>query len=204
MAPRKLLKRTPSRYGEPLTAALTVMEQTMKTFGFSIIASGLDHEADDFESRFYDSGCDDATISFQKGHIIVDFAREAETIEDAISSAIEAVRATGASITRIEPDPLVNLSEIAARSGMTRQAIALYSSGQRGRGFPAPVARITADNPLWDWPSLSFWLFKANKMSKDAVIEAEVIKEANKIILAGKQDIAARLHRKTQDLEVAL
>ena len=87
---------------------------------------------------------------------------------------------------------------------MTRQAIALYSSGQRGRGFPAPVARITADSPLWDWPSVACWLFKANKMSKDAVIEAEVIKEANKIILAGKQDIAARLHRKTQELEVAL
>ncbi len=176
----------------------------MKTFEFSIIAYGLDREADDFESRFYDAGCDDATISFQKGHIIVDFAREAETIEDAISSAVQNVLATGASITRIEPDPLVNLSEIAARSGMTRQAVALYSSGQRGRDFPAPVARITADNPLWDWPSVACWLFKTNKMSKEAVIEAEVIKEANKIIAAGDKDIATRLHRKTQELEAAL
>ena len=86
----------------------------MKTFEFSIIASGLDHEADDFESRFHDAGCDDAAISFQKGHIVADFAREAVYIEDAISTAIEAVRSTGASVICTDPDPLVNLSEIHA------------------------------------------------------------------------------------------
>jgi hypothetical protein len=41
-------------------------------------------------------------------------------------------------------------------------------------------------------------------MPKDAVIEAEVIKEANKIVAAGDKDIAARLHRKTRELEAAL
>lgn len=51
-----------------------------------------------------------------KRHIIADFAHEASSIKDAISSAIEAVRSTCASITRIEPDLLVSLSEIAARS----------------------------------------------------------------------------------------
>jgi hypothetical protein len=156
----------PDRYGEPMTAALTVMEQTMKTFEFSIIASGLDHEADDFERHFYDAGCDDATISFQKGHIIVDFAREAETIEDAISSAIEAVRATGALITRIEPDPLANLSEIAARSGMTRQAIALYSTGQRGRDFPSPPAVMVEQ-----FPDLAGTRLQYNRVSDDVAAD---------------------------------
>lgn len=54
--------------------------------------------------------------SASKRHIIVGFAHEASSIKGAISSAIEAVRSTGASITRIEPDLLVSLSEIAARS----------------------------------------------------------------------------------------
>ena len=176
----------------------------MTTFEFSIIASGLDRKADDFERRFYDAGCDDATISFQKGHIIVDFAREADSIDDAISTAIEAVISTGASIIRVEPDPLVNLSEIAARSGMTRQAIALYSSGQRGRDFPAPIARITADNPLWDWPSVASWLFKTNRIPEGAVIEAALIKEANNLIVAGNNDFSARLHNKKAELESSL
>jgi hypothetical protein len=33
----------------------------MKIFEFSIIASGLDPEAEDFADRFFDAGCDDAT-----------------------------------------------------------------------------------------------------------------------------------------------
>ncbi len=67
----------------------------MKTFEFSVIASGLDPSADDFETQFYENGCDDALVSFQKGHIIIDFAREAETMDDAISSALGNVAAAG-------------------------------------------------------------------------------------------------------------
>jgi hypothetical protein len=38
----------------------------MKMHEFSIIASGLDPRAEDFELRFYGAGCDDAAIAFQK------------------------------------------------------------------------------------------------------------------------------------------
>ena len=63
----------------------------MKTFEFSIVASGLDPEAEDFADRFFMAGCDDATVSFQKGHIILDFARAAASLEAAIASAVEDV-----------------------------------------------------------------------------------------------------------------
>lgn len=87
---------------------------TMKTFEFRIIASGLDPEAEDFADRVFNAGCDDATLSFQKGHIILDFAREAETIEAAIASAIECVAAAGAKVERIESDSLVSHADIAS------------------------------------------------------------------------------------------
>src|SRR4051812_19478119 len=122
----------------------------MNTFEFTIIASGLDPKADDFEALFYAAGCDDATISFQKGHIIVDFAREAPDFVTAVTSALGNVAAAGARIDRLEPDPLVSLTDIAARSGMTKAAISLYSRGERGKQFPAPVARVTSESPLWD------------------------------------------------------
>ncbi|MEI6399098.1 MAG: hypothetical protein WCO71_10025, partial [Pseudomonadota bacterium] len=64
-------------------------KKAMQIHEFSIIAEGVDPTAEDFESRFYDAGCDDATISFQRGVIILDFARASETFEGAISSAIE-------------------------------------------------------------------------------------------------------------------
>ena len=130
----------------------------MKTYEFSIVASGLDPTAEDFEARFYDAGCDDALVSFQKGHIILDFAREAENIDDAVSTAVDCVRSAGATVERIEPDPLVNLSDIAARCGMTRAAITQYAKGQRSKGFPAPVARVTSETPLWDWAAVANWL----------------------------------------------
>ena len=85
----------------------------MKKYKFSVIASGLDPNAEDFETVFFNAGCDDATVSFQKGHIIVDFAREAESVDGAISSAIEHVRKAGAQVDRVEPDPLMSLSDIA-------------------------------------------------------------------------------------------
>lgn len=156
----------------------------MKTFDFTIVASGLDPAADDFEQRFYDAGCDDALIAFQKGHILVDFTRQAESLAAAIASAVGDVRRAGATVDRIEPDPLVSLSDIAARSGLSRAAVSLYFKGERGRGFPPPVARVTADSPLWDWATVARWLHDHDRLDRDAVIEAETVREANRTLAA--------------------
>lgn len=151
----------------------------MKTFEFTIIASGLDHEADDFEDRLFEAGCDDATIAYTRGATILQFAREADQLSDAVGSAIENVRSAGASVERVEPDYLVSLSEIAARANLTKAAISLYTKGERGKGFPPPVARITTESPLWDWTDVAKWLFARNQISAEAVREAEVIRSTN-------------------------
>jgi hypothetical protein len=151
----------------------------MKTHEFAIVASGLDPEADDFEDRFYDAGCDDATISFQKGVIVLDFAREAQTFAKALISAIEDVQRAGARIERIEPDYLVSLSDIAARSGLSRAAISLYCKGARGQGFPPPVARVTSESPLWDWVDVSRWMHERDRLSASDVLQARMVKGAN-------------------------
>ncbi len=158
----------------------------MTTFEFSIIASGLDHEADDFEDRFFEAGCDDATIAFARGVIILTFAREAGSLEAAIASAIENVRAAGAQVERIEPDSLVSLSEIAHRAGLTRQAISNYAAGRgkRAEGFPRPVARITSESPLWDWPDVAEWLCAKGVVSDGQVAEALVIQRVNEKLQA--------------------
>lgn len=160
----------------------------MKTFEFSIIASGLDHEADDFEDRFFEAGCDDATIAFARGVIILAFAREANKLEAAITSAIANVRAAEAQVERIEPDSLVSLSEIAHRSGLTRQAISNYAAGKgkRAEGFPRPVARITSESPLWDWPEVAAWLCAKGAVSDEAVAEARAIQQANERLAVGQ------------------
>lgn len=151
----------------------------MKMFEFSIIASGLDPQANDFEARFYDAGCDDALVAFQKGRIILDFAREAETVQEAISSAVDDVRRAGARVERVEPDPLVSLSDIAQRSGLTRAAVHNYASGERRADFPAPVARVTSNSPLWDWSEVSGWLFQQGALEADVWNQAIYVKSTN-------------------------
>jgi hypothetical protein len=194
----------PGRSGELSTAVPMDGKPMMKMYEFSVIASGLDPHAEDFESRFYEAGCDDATISFQKGHVIVDFAREAETVDVALASAVKAVRAAGARVDRVEPDPLVSLADIASRTNMTRAAMTQYSKGQRGKGFPAPVARITTDSPLWDWASVALWLFRNKKIEREEAIAAEAVREANNAVEAGETDLGPRLRRRVHELEAAL
>ena len=108
----------------------------------------VDPEAEGYEDRLFEAGCDDATFSFQKGVIIAEFHRKAVTFSAAIASAYEAMLSVGAKVERIEPDHLVSLSEIAERSGLLRQAISLYTRAERGENFPGhsdhPEALLSA------------------------------------------------------------
>ncbi len=187
------------RSNEPSTVVRIKQRAKMKTFEFSIVASGLDPEAEDFEQRFYDAGCDDATIAFQKGHIIVDFSREADSLEDALASAVGDVAQTGARIDRVEPDPLVSLSDMATRAGLSRQAMTNYFKGTRGKDFPPPVAKVTSESPLWDWATVAEWMYRSAKLDLETVLSAEIVKHANAAIGFGKTDIRDELKKHSKE-----
>ena len=176
----------------------------MTTFEFSIIASGLDPEAEDFADRFFDAGCDDATTSFQKGYIILDFARDADSIDEAICSAVECVDKTGAIVSRVEPDPLVSLSDIAARTGLTRAAITNYSKGERADNFPSPVARVTSKTSLYDWAAVAAWLFQHGQISREEAIKAQAVKAANEAIKDRRAKLRETLQRRVKAYEADL
>lgn len=164
----------------------------MKSFQFTIIASGLDHEDGDFEDRLFEAGCDDATIGFSRGAIIIEFDRDARNFSNAVKSAIADVEKAGAQVDRVEPDFLVSLSDIAERSNLTRAAISNYSKGDRGKDFPAPVARVSTGSPLWNWVDVAQWLQRRDLISSDAVDIARTVKRIND-----------NLHSKQQSREVA-
>lgn len=151
----------------------------MRAFEFTIIASGLDPEADDFMDRLYEAGCDDASVSYQKGLILLEFTREAKDFAHAVISAFESVHKSGAHIERFEPDYLVTLTDIAERTGLSKAAISLYAKGERGKAFPSPVARITTDSPLWDWVDVSRWMYVQKRGSIEAVLAARTVREAS-------------------------
>lgn len=168
----------------------------METFEFTVIATGLDPKAEDFESRFFDAGCDDAIVAFQKGHILVDFARDAESIEAAIASAVENVKLAGATVERVEPDPMVSLADMAKRAALSRAALTNYAKGDRGEGFPAPRLKVTSDSPLWDWADASRWLYRHKGLPRQVAINAMVVSEANEVIDCCEGDFRGALHQR--------
>lgn len=176
----------------------------MPIYEFAIVATGLDPAADDYESRFYDHGCDDATVSFQKGCTIVDFAREASSLVEAIASAVMAVREAGGQVERIEPDPLVSLSDIATRGGLTRAAVSHYALGQRMDGFPPPRFRVMSATPLWDWPDVANWLCRQGKLSAEVVEEGVVIAAANRLLAEPPKQFATDLRREANRAKAPL
>jgi len=134
----------------------------------------------------------------------VDFTRAAESLEDAIASAVEAVSRAGAKAIRVEPDPLVSLSDMAARAGMTRAAMSHYFKGTRAKDFPAPVAKVTSESPLWDWAMVARWMFENDKLGREAAIEAEIVRQANEAIGEGHVDIGSRLKKRALEYSAEL
>ena len=157
----------------------------MKTFKFTLVATGPLDKNSSYEDALFEAGCDDATVSFQKGVLILEFDRVEKNLSHAINSAVANVVSAGCQVVRIEPDHLVSMSEIAERVGITRAAVSLYAKGDRGDNFPAPAARVTSESPLWDWVDVSRWFVRAGKLSKSALVDARLTREWNLKIRSG-------------------
>lgn len=155
----------------------------MRSYEFTFIASGVDPESPDLEEKFFEAGCDDATLAFMKSLLAITFDRAAESYVHAVVSAFRDVLKTGVTVERFEPDFLVSAAEIAERSELTRSAVSNYTRGLRG-DFPPPKARIMSESPLWDWVDVSSWLFKKGLLTREAVVDARVGRTINFVVQA--------------------
>jgi hypothetical protein len=158
-------------------------------FEFVLVATGLDPNDDAFEDRLVNAGCDDATISFQRGLILLDFARHVDDMELALVSALANVRDAGAYVRGIEPSDLVSLAEIARRANMTRAAISNYFAGLRSADFPLPRARVTTDSPLWSWAEVAEWLYERERVDLATVEAAKLIAAVTAKLAPGPDEV---------------
>lgn len=165
-----------------LRSAPVATRKMTKTFEFSYILSGVDPHSDTFADKFFEAGCDDATLMLLSGAVVATFARESETYSDAVISSYVDLLCAGATVERFDPDFLVTKSDIAERSGLTRQAISNYAKGERGVDFPTPAFRVMTSSPLWDWVEVSDWLFKNDQIGKEIFHEAQISRGVNMFI----------------------
>jgi hypothetical protein len=128
----------------------------MSEHNFTLVITGpVVEKLDDL----YEAGCDDALFGEIDGVQYGEFDREAPGLRQAITSAVRAVESVESlRVDRVEPEDLVTISEIAVRSGRSRESVRLLVAGERGPGdFPAPVSHLRERNRLWRWSDVAEW-----------------------------------------------
>lgn len=91
------------------------------------------------------------------------FAASPAHVEQAVEAlyVMLAEHLPNATVVRVFDD-LVGVSDIAQRAGLSREAVRLWSTGQRQDGsFPAPVGHLGAGSKqvaVWRWCEVNAWL----------------------------------------------
>jgi hypothetical protein len=76
----------------------------MSKYDFTLILTESLELTDDLANALFAAGCDDGTPGTCQGVFSIDFHREAESLEEAIRSAIADIRTAGYAVARVEMD----------------------------------------------------------------------------------------------------
>jgi len=74
----------------------------MKKYEFSLVLKGEIELTDEVSDRLFESGCDDGSPGTCAGVFVIDFHREATSLEAAINSAIRNVNAAGYQVDQVQ------------------------------------------------------------------------------------------------------
>lgn len=74
----------------------------MAKYEFTLILKGSHELTEEVADRLFDAGCDDGSPGTCDGEFAIDFHRTANTLEDAIKSAIGNVKSAGFDVERVE------------------------------------------------------------------------------------------------------
>lgn len=144
-----------------------------RTYHFVLVLSGVNQDTEGLEDALFEAGCDDALISYKNRVVCLDFDRESDSLENAIISSIHDVEGAniGAKAAHIE-GAFVTLSEIAERTGFTKQAISLFIQGKRGPGgFPIPFTGVNSSSPIWRFRDVVVWLHANGKLDSNKLFD---------------------------------
>ncbi len=143
-------------------------------YQFTLVLKNVNEKTPHLEDSLYEAGCDDALINYRNGAVYLEFDREAESLEDAVVSAIKNIRSAtvDADVASVSPENLVTESEIAKRLKMGRQTVSLWIKGQRRENFPSPVMRLSEKSPLWQWHEVVVWLFESDIIKDKQLLDS--------------------------------
>lgn len=168
-----------------------------KVYQFTLVLKSVDENTPGLEDALYKAGCDDALINFRDGTVYLDFDREAESLKEAVISAIKDVESSslGGVVASVAPEDWVTESEIAKRTSNSRQIVSLWTKDKRRKFFPKPIMKLTERSPFWKWREIVVWLYNNELIDKQEVEKAEFLGDINAAL--EERDPKIRIARQT-------
>jgi hypothetical protein len=74
----------------------------MNKYDFTLVLKGSPELTEDLADRLFAAGCDDGSPGMCAGVTMIDFHRDADSLENALRSAITQVSAAGCTVERVE------------------------------------------------------------------------------------------------------
>jgi hypothetical protein len=79
-------------------------ESAAMKYEFTVVLKDAPELTDELADKLFAAGCDDGTPGMCCGVTVIDFHRQAQSLDDAIRSAVADVNAAGCVIARVEID----------------------------------------------------------------------------------------------------
>ena len=83
---------------------------TTTTYTFTVILAGVSEVTEAMADALFEAGCDDATPASSGGVVRLDFDREAESLGEALGSAVVDLEKAGCRVARIDIEPMPGFS----------------------------------------------------------------------------------------------
>jgi len=128
-------------------------EATFEKYQFTLTLRGVVDPTEELRTRLREAGCDYVSLRYQGSTPNLDFSRAAETLGDAIGSAVKDVQRAGLVVGRIEMAPQVSPhgDPIAVEVMVRLQALALPEpEGGYSIVVPALPGCVSCCETIWE------------------------------------------------------
>ncbi len=143
----------------PTCGILQRKGRPMTLWRFTLIIEGRDVLEGQTADLLFEAGCDDASFGWSCGIQEAGFDREAESLEEAVCSAVSAVESVkGFDVVRLVDDSTVTAREIAEVSGRSIAEVQTLVGGSVGPGgFPQAYSFPDEPESEWAWRDVAAW-----------------------------------------------